>query len=59
MKEPYKNLNVGQKQRVVIQLLYAVTKSIDHLHKYKIMHRDLKLDNILIDAQRIIKLGTF
>ena len=36
-----------------------MVKAVAHLHQNKIVHRDLKLDNILIDEQRRIKLIDF
>ncbi|CAD8052284.1 unnamed protein product [Paramecium sonneborni] len=50
-----KNLSEFEIQLVFFQLL----KAVSYLHNKKIIHRDIKLDNILINSQKEIKLIDF
>jgi serine/threonine protein kinase len=45
----------GQTKQIILQILSAT----DHLHKNFIMHRDLKLSNLLITRDGVVKLADF
>lgn len=47
--------NTEEVQHILLQLLLAV----DYLHNRRVIHRDLKLGNIMIDAMGNIKVGDF
>jgi len=49
------DINEEQKIRYLNQIIEA----IDFIHKNKIAHRDIKLDNIMVDKNDNIKLGDF
>ena len=38
---------------------YQIARAIEHLHKKKLTHRDIKPGNIFLDANKIAKLGDF
>ena len=37
----------------------SLMSGIDHLHQNQIMHRDLKLENLLIDKDYVLKIADF
>jgi len=42
-----------------IRILYHLTIAIEYLHNNDIVHRDVKLENVLFDSNRVIKLVDF
>ena len=40
-------------------LLYQLLRGVDHIHKHKVLHRDLKPQNLLINKDNILKIGDF
>ena len=47
--------DLGDVKSIMIQLL----KGVDYMHKNYILHRDLKLSNILINRKGVIKIADF
>jgi len=45
--------------RIVKSLLYQLCKGIAHCHKMKVLHRDLKPQNLLVSKEGILKLADF
>ena len=39
--------------------LYQLLRGVDHIHKYKVLHRDLKPQNLLINKDNILKIADF
>ena len=39
--------------------LYQLLRGVDHIHKYKVLHRDLKPQNLLINKDNVLKIGDF
>jgi len=40
-------------------LMLGIVNGVKYIHSQKIIHRDLKLDNIFIDANYTVKIGDF
>jgi len=55
MRKHSKYFDLGDIKSIMIQLL----KSINYLHRNFILHRDLKLSNILLNKKGVIKLADF
>ena len=49
----------GLDMKLVKILLYQLLKGVDHIHKNKVLHRDLKPQNLLISKDYIVKIGDF
>jgi serine/threonine protein kinase len=45
--------------KVVIQLALDLSRGLSYLHTKKIVHRDVKTENMLIDAHRTLKIADF
>ena len=49
----------GLEMKLVKSLLYQLLKGVDYIHKNKVLHRDLKPQNLLISKDNIVKIGDF
>ncbi|GLT60352.1 hypothetical protein SLA2020_331210 [Shorea laevis] len=45
--------------KVVIQLALDLSRGLSYLHSKKIVHRDVKTENMLLDSQRTLKIADF
>lgn len=43
----------------VLQIFYQITSGLQHIHKFHIVHLDIKPQNILITAEGTLKIGDF
>ena len=49
----------GLEMKLVKSFLYQLLKGVDYIHKHKVLHRDLKPQNLLISKDNIMKIGDF
>lgn len=45
--------------KVVVQLALDLSRGLNYLHSQKIVHRDVKTENMLLDAHRTLKIADF
>ncbi|KAJ4968188.1 hypothetical protein NE237_014889 [Protea cynaroides] len=45
--------------KIVIQLALDLSRGLSYLHSQKIVHRDVKTENMLLDADRTLKIADF
>src|SRR5690606_11688691 len=57
----YKNFNNKNylNEYETAYIIYILTNTIDYIHNHGIVHRDLKLENILLTNNGIIKISDF
>lgn len=55
----YKNRKKKLAYKVVIQLALDLSRGLSYLHSKKIVHRDVKAENMLLDNQRTLKIADF
>ena len=58
-KELFEVLRQNYDYRIIINITYQLLLAIKHLQKYKIVHADIKLENIIINNRYEIKLIDF
>ena len=49
----------GLDMKYLKSLLYQLLRGVDYIHKSKVLHRDLKPQNLLISKDNILKIGDF
>jgi len=54
-----KNNNKGLAPELVKSLLYQLLKGIQFIHKMKILHRDIKSENLLVSKDNVLKITDF
>ncbi|XP_050879880.1 serine/threonine-protein kinase STY13 isoform X2 [Lathyrus oleraceus] len=45
--------------KIVVQLALDMARGLNYLHSQKIVHRDVKTENMLLDKTRTVKIGDF
>ncbi|GLJ47991.1 hypothetical protein SUGI_1013430 [Cryptomeria japonica] len=55
----YKNRRKKLPFKVVIQLALDLSRGLSYLHSQKIVHRDVKSENMLLDRSRTLKIADF
>ena len=51
--------NKGLPKKKYKSLMYQLIKGLNYVHKLKILHRDLKSENILVSDTGVVKIGDF
>jgi serine/threonine protein kinase len=51
------NNDVPEKQ--VLKIAYSISSALEYMHKKQIAHRDIKLENVLVNAKGEYKLCDF
>ena len=59
LKKYLRSLKVPPSASSVKKMVYQIVQAIDYCHAHRVMHRDLKPQNILVDADGNIKLADF
>jgi cyclin-dependent kinase len=59
LKKFLNNFEKGLDPKIVKSLLYQLVRGVAHCHQQKVLHRDLKPQNVLVSAEGILKLGDF
>uniref|UniRef100_A0A7N0TWD0 non-specific serine/threonine protein kinase n=1 Tax=Kalanchoe fedtschenkoi TaxID=63787 RepID=A0A7N0TWD0_KALFE len=54
-----KNIRKKLPFKIVIQLALDLARGLSYLHSKKIVHRDVKTENMLLNAQRTLKIADF
>ncbi len=47
------------KENVCKRLFHQIINAIGYVHQRSVVHRDIKLDNILLDGKGNVKIGDF
>ncbi|XP_073300993.1 serine/threonine-protein kinase 52-like [Primulina huaijiensis] len=55
----FKNRKKKLAFKIVIQLALDLSRGLSYLHSKKIVHRDVKAENMLLDSQRTLKIADF
>ncbi|KAG5580686.1 hypothetical protein H5410_051313 [Solanum commersonii] len=55
----YKNRKKKLPSKIVIQLALDLSRGLSYLHLEKIVHRDVKAENMLLDTDRTLKIDDF
>ncbi|KAL8047991.1 hypothetical protein ABFX02_07G034700 [Erythranthe guttata] len=55
----FKNRKKKLAFKIVIQLALDLSRGLSYLHSKKIVHRDVKAENMLLDTQRTLKIADF
>ncbi len=51
VKDIMKLIKTPLEETLISAILFPVLKGIDYLHKHKMIHRDIKADNILLNDE--------
>jgi cyclin-dependent kinase len=59
LKKFMNQFDKGMDAKVIKSLLYQLVRGVAHCHQMKVLHRDLKPQNLLVSQEGVLKLGDF
>jgi serine/threonine protein kinase len=59
IKKIIQTMKRGLDEQTISALIYSILKGLEYIHKNRLIHRDIKADNILLDSNGCAKIADF